>query len=292
MERWIPVDVDLFRKPKFVALCRAMQVGRFEGAGRVLAIWCWVQSYGPTTALDASAVDEATGVPPGTTDALIASGWATANRRSGTIRFSWPGETLAEIRERRSASARRAASARWHRDELTDADAMRPHSDCNAKSKSKTKTKTENTGLEPIGSSLVPVDVETPSTGTANEPKAPRTSPIEWHPETGFAGVTDADRRAWAAAYPAVDVDAELAKAHAWLAAESPSGRWRNVRAGLRRWMARGQAYADRRSSGPELTKRNAERTLPLGCWIDADGVARTASGARMYRPGMTGDDR
>jgi len=284
MERWIPVDVDLFRKPRFVAFCRTLQVGRFEGAGRVLAIWCWVQSYGPQTALDASAVDEATGVPPGTTDALIASGWASANRRAGTIRFSWPGETLAEIRERRSASARRAASARWHRDDPADADAMRPHSDCNAKSKSKTKTKRQNQELEPIGSSLVPVDAETSSTATDSDRRLPRTVAIGWHPEDGFAGITDADRRAWAAAYPAVDIDAELAKAHAWLAAEAPSGRWRNVRAGLRRWMARSQAYADRRSNGPQLTRPNTGGTLPLGCWIDADGVARTASGAPLDR--------
>lgn len=289
MERWIPVDIDLYRKPKFIALCRAMQATKYEAAGRVLAVWFWVQSYGPTTALDASGVDEATATPPGTAEALIASGWATANRRSGTIRFHWPGETLAEIRERRSASARRAASARWHRDDATDADAMRPHSDCNAKSKSESKTKTENQRLEPIGSSLVPADVETPSAGTSDEPKRSRSLPIEWHTETGFGGVTDADRRAWAAAYPAVDVDAELAKAHAWLAAEPPSSRWRNIRAGLRRWMARGQNYADRRLSGPQLTKPTGRGTLPFGCYWDADGVARTASGARLDRPG---DDR
>ena len=287
MERWIPVDIDLYRKPKFVALCRAMQASRYEAAGRVLAVWFWVQSYGPTTALDASAVDEATGTPPGTADALIASGWATANRRSGTIRFHWPGETLAERRERRSEAGRKAVRARWDRVRSErgpeydgDTTVLRP----NYKTKSKTKTKTENTGLEPIGSSLVPVDVETPSTGTDNGPKAARTSPIEWHPETGFAGVTDADRKAWSAAYPAVEVEAELAKAHAWLAAEAPSGRWRNVRAGLRRWMARGQAYADRRSSGPSLTRSSPGGTLPLGCYFDADGVARTASGAPLDR--------
>jgi len=287
MERWIPVDVDLFRKPKFVALCRTLQVGRFEGAGRVLAIWCWVQSYGPQTTLDASAVDEATGTPPGTTDALIASGWASANKRSGTIRFSWPGETLAEIRERRSEAGRRAVRARWDRVRAEQADGCDSDTDVlrtNYKTESKSKTKSKTKRLEPSGSSLVPVDVETSSTGTDNGPKASRTSAIEWHPETGFGGVTDADRRAWAAAYPAVDIDAELAKAHAWLAAEAPSGRWRNVRAGLRRWMARGQAYADRRSNGPQLTRPNTGGTLPLGCWIDADGVARTASGAPLDR--------
>ena len=284
MDAWIPVDIDLFRKPKFVGLCRTLQVGRFEAAGRVVAVWCWIQSYGPTTPLDASGVDEATGVPPGTTEALIASGWAVANRRSGGIRFNWPGETLAEIRNRRSESARRAASARWHRDDATDADAMRPHSDCNAKSKSKSESKTENQRLGSNDPSLVPVDVETPSTGTDSDSKPPRSLAIRWHPETGFAGVTDADRAAWTAAYPAVAIDAELAKAHAWLAAEAPSGRWRNVRSGLRRWMARSQAFADRRSSGPQLTKPNTGGTLPLGCWIDADGVARTASGAPLDR--------
>jgi hypothetical protein len=48
--------------------------------------------------------------------------------------------------------------------------------------------------------------------------------------------------------------------------------------------MARSQAYADRRSAGPQLTKTNVGGTLPLGCWIDAEGVARTASGAPLDR--------
>lgn len=287
MDAWIPVDIDLFRKPKFVGLCRTLQVGRFEAAGRVVAVWCWIQSYGPTTALDASGVDEATGVPPGTTEALIASGWAVANRRSGGIRFNWPGETLAERRERRSEAGRKAVNARWERARSEraagydgDTTVLRPY----YKSESKSESKTENQRLGSNDPSLVPVDVETPSTGTDSDAKPPRSLAIRWHPETGFAGVTDADRAAWTAAYPAVAIDAELAKAHAWLAAEAPSGRWRNVRSGLRRWMARSQAFADRRSSGPQLTKPNAGGTLPLGCWIDADGVARTASGAPLDR--------
>jgi hypothetical protein len=279
---WIPVGIDLYRKPKFVALCRAMQASRFEAAGRVLAVWFWIQSYGPQTALDASGVDEAAAVPPGTTEALIASGWATASRRSGGgIRFSWPGETLAEIRNRRSASARRAASARWHGGP-TDADAMRPHSDCNAKSKSKSESKNKTESLEPIGSRLVQADVETSSARTDRRRRQPREDSIGWSASNGFAGVSDADRTAWSAAYPAVDIDAELAKAHAWLAAASPSERWRNVRSGLRRWMARSQGYADRRGNANGLTGPTPRRILPLGCYFDADGIARTASGARL----------
>lgn len=287
MDAWIPVDIDLFRKPKFVALCRALQAGRFETAGRVLAIWCWVQSYGPTTALDASAVDEATGTPPGTTDALIASGWASANKRSGTIRFSWPGETLAEIRDRRSASARRAASARWHRDDATDADAMRPHSDCNAKSKSKSKSNTRR-ALCPDGQRGAPVSIEAiePDASLARKPS--RLVPIDWDEETGFAGVTDADRKAWSDAAPAADIDREIAKAHAWLRTQRPTERWRNFRAGLGRWFAKAQRHAER-TAGPQLTKPKPGGTLPLGCYVDDNGVARTASGAKLYRPG---DDR
>jgi hypothetical protein len=45
-------------------------------------------------------------------------------------------------------------------------------------------------------------------------------STIQWTAESGWTGITDADRARWQAAYPAVDIDAELARATAWLAAD------------------------------------------------------------------------
>ena len=285
MERWIPVDIDLYRKPKFVALCRAMQASRYEAAGRVLAVWFWVQSYGPTTALDASGVDEATGTPPGTTEALIASGWATAKPRSGGIRFHWPGQTLAEIRERRSASARRAASARWHRDDATDATAMRPHCDSNAKSKSESKTKTKTKTKpkrEPPLVSQQETDAEASASGCSSGDVS---SSIRWSRTAGFEGVRPEDRTVWAKLAPGVDIDAELDRAHAWLYAR-PERRRPNILRFLTDW------FKNRRpdeTPPAKLTKPTGRGTLPFGCYWDADGVARTASGARLDRPG---DDR
>lgn len=285
MNEWIPVDTDLYRKPKFVAFCRAMQCDKFSAAGRVLAVWFWVQSYGPTTALDASGVDEATGTPPGTTDALIASGWATANRRSGTIRFHWPGETLAERRERRSEAGRKAVNARWERARSGrafgydgDTTVVRPY----YKSESESKSNTQNHSC-PDGQEAAPVSIEAIEPDASRPRSRSRMSPIAWDEDAGFSGVTEADRRAWAEAAPTADIDREIAKAHAWLRSARPVERWRNFRAGLGRWFARCQRHAER-SAGPQLTRSNPGGTLPLGCYLDADGVARTASGAPLDR--------
>ena len=284
MNEWIPVDTDLYRKPKFVAFCRAMQASKYEAAGRVLAVWFWVQSYGPTTALDASGVDEATGTPPGTTDALIASGWATANRRSGTIRFHWPGETLAEIRNRRSESARRAASARWHPDDAMDADAMRLHSDCNAKSKSKSESKSKTKTKTRKDPPLVSQQETDAGASAADCSFGTDSSSITWSRKTGFSGIGEAERQVWSKIAPGVDIDAELDRAHAWLFS-TPERKRTSILRFLTGW------FKDRRPDVPagDLTKPNGSRKLGIGCYLDADGVERLPSGRPVRR---IGDDR
>lgn len=274
MRDWFPVDCDLFRKPKFVAFCRTIEAGKFEAAGRLVAVWAWIQSYGPQSPLDASGLDEATGTPSGTVEALIASGWAVREKRSRTIRFNWPGTTLAEIRSARSEAGRRGADARWQ------THGKRMATRCQSKSKSKRESNTE--GDTPDGVSPPPCDVETPSSGGVRKLRRSR---IAWS-ETGFEGITEADRSVWSAMAPAVDIDAELAKASAWLYSQPAAKRKRDLLRFLTNWFGRSQEVAARR---PELTNRKPGGTLPLGCYVDGDGVARTASGARLWRPG---DDR
>ena len=264
MRDWFPVDCDLFRKPKFVAFCRTLQVSRFDAAGRLVAVWAWIQSYGPESALDASGLEEATQTPPGTIDALIASGWATIEKRSRTLRFHWPGMTLAEIRAVRSEAGRRGAAARWQ------THGKRMANRCQSKSESKSKRPS------PDGEGQANA-VETASP----RPSLPDESiSIAFDRKAGFT-IPPAERERLAAAAPGIDLDAEIAKAAAWIRRKRETVA--DPAAWLELWVARARDHAGR------LTKAQANGTLPLGCYRDGDGIARTASGARLWRPG---DDR
>jgi hypothetical protein len=267
MRDWFPVDCDLFRKPKFVAFCRTLQVSRFEAAGRLVAVWAWIQSYGPTSALDASGLDEATQTPPGTIDALIASGWATRDKRSRTLRFHWPGLTLAEQRQRCSEAGRRGNEIRW---KASGGDRVA----IGSRSQSKTKTKTKRPSPDGEGQANA---VETAS---PRPPRPDESGSIEFDPATGFR-LSPADRERLAAASPGIDLDGEIAKAVAWIKRKGETVT--DPAAWLEVWVARARDHAGR------LTKSQANGTLPLGCYRDGDGIARTASGARLWRPG---DDR
>ena len=57
--------------------------------------------------------------------------------------------------------------------------------------------------------------------------------PLRWSAESGWEGITDADRAEWSQAYPAADLSVELAKANQWLKANPKKARKSN----WRRWL-------------------------------------------------------
>jgi hypothetical protein len=57
--------------------------------------------------------------------------------------------------------------------------------------------------------------------------------PLRWSAESGWEGITDADRAEWSQAYPAADLPVELAKATQWLKANPKKARKSN----WRRWL-------------------------------------------------------
>ena len=77
-----------------------------------------------------------------------------------------------------------------------------------------------------------------PSTlGAPSTPQRRRCSkpadPLRWSVESGWEGITDADRAEWSQAYPAADLPVELAKATQWLKANPKKARKSN----WRRWL-------------------------------------------------------
>ncbi|MBN2209831.1 MAG: hypothetical protein JW709_00400 [Sedimentisphaerales bacterium] len=94
---------------------------------------------------------------------------------------------------------------------------------------------------------------------TERNPSAPCSSTIEFDFSTRqFLQITDADRAAWARAYPAVNLDAELCRAGEWLLA-NPRKRKKNIRRFLGNWLSRCQERGGSRGgnrSPPAPTSR------------------------------------
>ena len=88
-------------------------------------------------------------------------------------------------------------------------------------------------------------DAENESEGSAGKPDK-----ILWSPENGWQNITDHHRQAWAKAYPACDIDRQLAQMHAWLLANPTKRKVNNARF-ITNWLKREQDRGgDQRGGG------------------------------------------
>ena len=88
-----------------------------------------------------------------------------------------------------------------------------------------------------------------------SKPKPVRRSasrdPLAWSPEQGWAGITPEDRAAWATAYPAVNLDSQLAAAEQWLRANPSKAKKRLWRKFITGWFSRTQERGGHAKSNP-----------------------------------------
>jgi len=80
-----------------------------------------------------------------------------------------------------------------------------------------------------------------PPSETPKRRRSPATSAVSWSADAGWHGITPHDRTEWAAAYPACDLDTELARATAWLRANPTKAHKSNWRKFLVGWLSRSQ---------------------------------------------------
>lgn len=121
--------------------------------------------------------------------------------------------------------------------------------------------------LIPLGSSTntSPVLTTHVATDGGNPPPAAPPPPqttggkVGWDAGTGFTGISVGIRLAWERAFPACDIDAELAKAHAWMLA-NPKKIKRNWQRFLHEWLTRTQ---DRGGTGTQAGNRAPRAVVP-----------------------------
>lgn len=94
---------------------------------------------------------------------------------------------------------------------------------------------------------------------------------LAWDETSGFTGISEQDRGEWAKAYPAAELERELAKAHAWLRANPKKAGKRNWRLFVVRWLARCQ---DNGGTTREVGRRPEEPAAPPRVWTGEDAAA------------------
>jgi hypothetical protein len=100
--------------------------------------------------------------------------------------------------------------------------------------------------------------------GASSDP-APEFS---WNASEGFAGITDADRQGWAEAFPAVNINRQLAAASEWLKA-NPAKRKTKIRRFITGWLSRQQ------EKGGDIPS-NPVSSAPAGTIIAGGRVMRS----------------
>ncbi|MFM8497876.1 MAG: hypothetical protein ACKOEM_20495, partial [Planctomycetia bacterium] len=94
---------------------------------------------------------------------------------------------------------------------------------------------------------------------------------LSWDETSGFTGISEQDRGEWAKAYPAAELDQELAKAHAWLRANPKKAGKRNWRMFVVRWLTRCQ---DHGGTTREVGRRPQDIPAAPRVWTGEDAAA------------------
>ena len=241
---WIPIDCNLGTKPEVLEVAATTHEPIEVVVGRMVRLWSWawhVTADG-TIRVPRSMLATVAGGDEQFWSAVERAGWLTSTDDTITIpgwqdRFG--NAAKRRLLEQRRQSVRRAYANRTH-DSVTDC----------VPEERRGEEKRED--IQPAA----PVPTSKPAARSRAK------SAVSWSSESGWQGITDADRQEWAAAFPGAVLDQELAKATAWLKANPSKAGKRNWRAFLVRWLSRCQ---DKGGTNREPGRRPDEKPPPQG---------------------------
>ena len=232
----------------------------------LLVTWSSANEHASDGALkfcDLSDIDQIAGLP-GFGAAMASVGWAKHDPENNAVILPNFGKWNTSAKDRTNAERQRRYRER-HAAQVTDRNAV--------------TVTTEKRREEKREKDKPAAQVPTSKPQAASSP-APK---ISWDETSGFSGISEQDRSEWVRAYPAAELDRELAKAHAWLRANPKKAGKRNWRLFLVRWLARCQ---DHGGTDREVGRRPDEK--PAKAWTGADAEAlertrRRLEGRRRY---------
>lgn len=255
---WIKMRHDLFDDPSVVRIARIVSLDRDTVVGKLYRLWAWADRHttdGKVCDVGPDFVDDLLACP-GFADAMKACGWLEVTGEC----FAFPKFD----RHNGKSAKRRAMNQKWMQSARTGdescGDAITttapPEAAPPEKSREEKKREIQNT-------SCFVATTETPKR-RRSRPK----SPIQWTEDSGFEGITDADRNEWRAAYPAVDIPSALMRAHLWLKANPPKAKKKNWARFVTNWLTTDQergggrpsnrpAYGEQPSRPPSTSSRS-----------------------------------
>ena len=214
---WIKMRLDLASDPGVNRIRRATQLDSDAIVGKLHRLWSWADVHttdGIATGVDAEWVDEFAGVT-GFAEGMISAGWLECDADS--VRF-------ANFDRHNGLSAKRRCTQKTRveksRAQTVTLPAHTLRTECAPEKRREEKRR---------------IREEAPSVARSV------TAALVWDPVEGWQGITDADRTAWATAYPAASLTAELAKASEWLRANPTKAKRSNWRKFLVGWLTRCQ---------------------------------------------------
>ena len=249
---WLPIDCNLGTKPEVLELVDETGVPVEVAVYRLIQLWSWAVMNTADGTLRATPARLA----------IVAGGdehfWL-AVERVGWVSFADGCVTIAGWDKRFSNAAKaRAMAARRqdsYRKRSSNGAASRGCDGGPSPEERRGEEKREE--LQPAA----PAPESKPATPSSSRAK-PR---ISWTAAAGWAGIEDADRKAWATAYPGAVIDQELAKAAEWLKANPRRAGNRNYRRFLVNWLAKCQ---ERGGTVREAGRRPEDKPAPKR-WLD-----------------------
>jgi hypothetical protein len=246
---WIPIDCNLGTKPEVLEVAAATHEPIEVVVGRMVRLWSWawhVTADG-TIRVPRSMLATVAGGDDQFWLAVERAGWLVCTEDSITIpgwseRFG--NAAKRRLSEQRRQSVRRAYAKRTH-DSVTD---------CVLEERRGEEKREE---LQPAA----PVPTSEPA-----KPSRSRAKPsLSWSADSGWEGITDADRLEWATAFPGAVLAQELAKATSWLRANPQRCGKRNWRRFIVGWLQRCQ---DKGGTNREPGRRPDDKPPPKA-WKD-----------------------
>lgn len=231
---WIIMKHDLQTSPEVRRITRKTGAESVHTTiGRLHAVWSWADNHSDdgTLHVEPQDLDDIAGCD-GFAQAMEDAGWLVIGPDSITFpKFGDHNGKTAKTRAKafQRQQRRRRESVTAERDKsVTNVTVERDHTEQDS-----TEQRRENAARSPVS------DGETPPRHEPPKSAMKRATPVKWDGERGFIACSFR-RLQWAKAYPLVDLNHELGKAHAWYI-DNPGRRKRDHGRFLGNWLSNAQ---------------------------------------------------
>jgi hypothetical protein len=238
---WIAIDVNLGTKPEVLEIVEATGADTSQVIGRLVQFWGWAVMNTADGVLRATParVARICGGDEAFWLAVELSGWLSFNSQAQTVTVTGWDQRFSQAAKARLVDARRKAISRGKIGNVREVsevcpNSVRPGSDV-------FQTRGEEKRVEDKREEIQNTSCFVATTETPKRRRSRPADSIRWTPEGGWEGITEADRKKWAEAYPACNVSGELARAALWLEANPVKAKKRKWRAFVTTWLSRSQ---------------------------------------------------